>query len=133
MIKILALTLAIGTLAVADLVVARPPEGLADWLDQRRYFLTGAPLIKRVASLPGRKICPDGSDISVDGIVMARARERDHLGRPLAARRRFILLHPDQIFFSTRTSQPRSTDATSAPFRSKPSSVVPVRWTRKDN
>jgi len=45
----------IGALTVTDLVVARPPEPLAKWLSERRYLPIGAPLIKRVAGLPGQK------------------------------------------------------------------------------
>ncbi len=88
----------IGELTVTDLVGARPPAPLDKWLDERRYLPMGALLIKRVAGLPGQKICRDGLDVSVDGIVMAQARERDHLDRPLPAWRGCFLLLPGQIF-----------------------------------
>ncbi len=88
----------IGELTVTDLVVAHPPQPLAKWLDERRYLPMGAPLIKRVVGLPGQKICRDGLDVSVDGIVMAQARERDHMGRPLPAWRGCFPLLPGQIF-----------------------------------
>ena len=72
---------------VTDLVVAHPPQPLAKWLDERRYLPMGAPLIKRVVGLPGQKICRDGLDVSVDGIVMAQAREREPNERASARRR----------------------------------------------
>jgi conjugative transfer signal peptidase TraF len=99
----------ISALSVADLVVARPPETLADWLNQRGYLPLGAPLIKRVGALSRQKICRDGLDVSIDGIVMAQARERDHLGRPLPAWRGCFLLHPDQIFL-LNSDEPASLD-----------------------
>ncbi len=87
-----------GVLIVTDLVVVRPPEPLANWLDERRYLPKGAPLIKRVAGLPGQKICRDGLVVSVDGIAMALARERDHADRPLPVWRGCFTLLSGQVF-----------------------------------
>ncbi|MBM3653138.1 MAG: S26 family signal peptidase [Alphaproteobacteria bacterium] len=88
----------IADLTVTDLVVARPPEPLANWLDERRYLPRGAPLIKRVAGLPGQKICRAGLAVSVDGIVMAQARERDHAHRPLPVWRGCFTLLSGEVF-----------------------------------
>lgn len=88
----------IRALRVTDLVVARPPELLAQWLAERGYLPIGAPLIKRVAGLPGQKICRDGLSVSVDGIEMAEARERDHASRPLPAWRGCFRLSPGEVF-----------------------------------
>lgn len=73
----------IGKLAITDLVVARPPEALESWLVERRYLAHGALLIKRVAALPGQRICRNGRAVTIDGIEMAAAQEHDHVGRPL--------------------------------------------------
>jgi len=124
----------IGALTVADLVVARPPEALACWLNKRRYLPLGAPLIKRVAGLPGQRICRDGLDVSVDGIVVAQARERDHLGRPLPAWRGCFLLHPDQIFL-LNPDEPASLDGRyfgDFSVKSVIGRAVPI-WTREGN
>lgn len=124
----------IGALTVTDLVVARPPEPLADWLDERRYLPKGAPLIKRVAGLPGQKICRDGLDVSVDGIVMARARERDQLGRPLPVWRGCFLLHPGQIFL-LNWDEPASLDGRyfgAFPIEAVVGRAVPL-WTQEDD
>lgn len=88
----------IGALAVTDLVVARPPEPFANWLDEHRYLPKGALLIKRMAGLPGQKICRDGLSVSVDGIVMAQARERDHAGRALPVWKGCFTLRSGEVF-----------------------------------
>lgn len=72
-----------GRLIVTELVVAFPPDPLAAFLAQRRYLPRGVPLIKRILALPGQTVCRKGLTVSVDGIDMGQARERDHLGRPL--------------------------------------------------
>jgi len=72
-----------GKLAVTDLVVAMPPEPLATFLSEGGYLPRGVPLIKRVLALPGQTVCRKSLSISVDGIEMGTARERDSRGRPL--------------------------------------------------
>ncbi|QGM99886.1 S26 family signal peptidase [Methylocystis parvus] len=88
----------IGKLTVTDLVVARPPKPLGDWLAARGYLARGVPLIKRVAGLPGQKICREGLSVSVDGTTMVEARERDHAGRPLPVWRGCFVLCPGEVF-----------------------------------
>ncbi|CCJ05580.1 S26 family signal peptidase [Methylocystis sp. SC2] len=88
----------IGKLAVTDLVVARPPEALQSWFAERRYIAGGALLIKRVAALPGQTICRIGGTVTVDGIDMAEAQERDHAGRPLPVWSGCLPVLPGQVF-----------------------------------
>ena len=71
------------TLAVTELVVAAPPEPLANFLAQRTYLPLGVPLIKRVLALPGQSVCREDLLISVDGIAMGTALARDRRGRAL--------------------------------------------------
>ena len=40
-------------------------------------------MLKRVLALPGQTVCRNGTTITVDGIEMGEARERDRRGRPL--------------------------------------------------
>ena len=68
---------------VAELVAVQPPEPLATYLDRNGYLPAGVPMLKRVLALPGQTICRNGSTITVDGIEMGEARERDSRGRPL--------------------------------------------------
>jgi conjugative transfer signal peptidase TraF len=74
-----------GKLTVTDLVVALPPEPLATFLAESGYLPRGVPLIKRVLALPRQTVCRKGLVITVDGIQMGMARERDSRGRPLPA------------------------------------------------
>lgn len=68
---------------VTELVAIQPPEPLATYLDRNGYLPTGVPMLKRVLALPGQTVCRKGSIITVDGIEMGEARERDSRGRPL--------------------------------------------------
>ena len=70
-------------LAVMDLVVVTPPEPVANFLAEGKYLPRGVPLLKRVLALPGQTVCRIRLSVTIDGVVMAVARERDHLGRPL--------------------------------------------------
>ena len=88
----------IGKLAVTDLVVARPPEALQGWLAKRHYLVHGVLLIKRVAALPGQRICRNGRAVTVDSIDMAEARDRDHAGRSLPTWSGCHAVLPGQVF-----------------------------------
>src|SRR5260370_7960944 len=66
---------------VGDLVVVRPPEALAAFLETRGYLARGVPLLKHVAALPGQDVCRTGRTITVNGVTMGHALDRDHLGR----------------------------------------------------
>ena len=70
-------------LIVTALVVAYPPEPLATFLADGGYLPRGVPLIKRILALPGQAVCRTGLTITVDGIDMGAARERDRRGRLL--------------------------------------------------
>ena len=66
-----------------DLVAIRPPAGIASFLARRHYLPAGLPLLKRVAALPGARVCRSGVFVTVDGAGVARALPRDRKGRPL--------------------------------------------------
>jgi conjugative transfer signal peptidase TraF len=70
-------------LIVTDLVVALPPEPLASFLAEGGYLPHGVPLIKRVLALPEQIVCRNDLAITVDGIEVGAARERDRRGRLL--------------------------------------------------
>jgi conjugative transfer signal peptidase TraF len=72
-----------GTLFVTELVAVRPPEPLASFLAGRRYLPTGVPLLKRILALPGQRVCRSDLTITVDGIAMGDALDRDSRGRRL--------------------------------------------------
>lgn len=70
-------------LEVTELVVVRPPDALAHFLADRRYLPEGVPMLKRVLALPGQTICRIDRTITVDGIAMGDALDRDSRGRGL--------------------------------------------------
>jgi conjugative transfer signal peptidase TraF len=70
-------------LEVTDLVAVDAPELLARFLAERGYLPPGVPLMKRIAGLPGQQVCRLRSAITVDGITMGAALERDRHGRDL--------------------------------------------------
>jgi conjugative transfer signal peptidase TraF len=72
-----------GRIEVTDLVAIDVPEPLASFLADAGYLPHGVPLMKRVVGLPGQEVCRAGGAITVDGIEMGTAFERDRLGRPL--------------------------------------------------
>ena len=72
-----------GSHYVTELVAVRPPAPLASYLDLNGYLPTGVPMLKRVLALPGQAVCRTGSTITVDGITVGEALERDRRGRPL--------------------------------------------------
>ena len=71
------------TLTVTELVAVQPPGLLATFLDLNGYLPIGVPMLKRVLALPGQTVCRNGLSISVDGVDVGQARERDGRGRPL--------------------------------------------------
>jgi type IV secretory pathway protease TraF len=70
-------------LIVTDLVVAFPPGPLATFLAEGGYLPRDVPLIKRILALPEQMVCRNDLAITVDGIEVGAARERDRRGRPL--------------------------------------------------
>ncbi len=70
-------------LDVPDLVAVMPPEPLEDFMVERGYIGRDVPILKRVLGTPGQRICRIGHTITVDGIAMGEARDRDRLDRPL--------------------------------------------------
>lgn len=120
----------IGKLAVTDLVVARPPEALQSWLVERHYLAHGVLLIKRVAALPGQRICRNGRAVTVDRIEMAQAQERDHAGRPLPVWSGCLSVPPGQVFL-LNWDEPSSLDGRyfgTIPSKKLMGSAVPL-WT----
>ncbi|HEV2605619.1 MAG TPA: S26 family signal peptidase [Microvirga sp.] len=75
----------VGELKVTQLVLARPPEPLATYLDEGGYVPRGVPLLKRIAALPGQHVCRDGRELKIDGVTWGLTRERDRAGRDLPA------------------------------------------------
>jgi len=91
-----------GHLGVADLVVVRAPEPLAEFLAEGGYLPRKVPLMKRVAALPGQRICRSGRAISVDGVITAEALDRDRLGRLLPTWQGCRMVGEGEVFLLNR-------------------------------
>lgn len=70
-------------LAVTDLVAVMPPKPFADFMVERGYIGRDVPLMKRVMALPGQEVCRSGRRITVDGVPLGDALDRDRMGRAL--------------------------------------------------
>ena len=93
-----------GTLHVNELLVVMPPEPLATFLDERRYLPKGVPLLKHVLALPGQTVCRSDRTITVDGVAMGDALDRDHLSRPLPVWHGCRVVGGGDVFLMNRQS-----------------------------
>ena len=70
-----------AAIARGDMVIAWAPPAPRRLAAARHYLPINVPLVKRVAALPGDRICALGDVISVDGKRVAVRRARDAAGR----------------------------------------------------
>lgn len=85
-------------LDVSDLVAVMLPEPLSAFMMERGYVARDVPLLKRVLGLPGQRVCRNGHTITVDGIEMGEALERDRLGRDLPVWQGCRVIAEGQLF-----------------------------------
>jgi conjugative transfer signal peptidase TraF len=90
---------------VGDLVVVRPPEALAAFLETRGYLAKGVPLLKHIAALPGQVVCRTGCAITVDGTTMGQALDRDRFGRILPRWEGCRLVADQEVFLMNWKSE----------------------------
>ncbi|MEI9986597.1 MAG: S26 family signal peptidase [Aliidongia sp.] len=93
----------VGQLHALELVAVRPPEPVASFLADGGFLPKGVPLLKHVMALPGQTVCRTGDAVTVDGITVGYARERDHLGRTLPAWSGCRTLRPGEVFLMNPT------------------------------
>lgn len=85
-------------LEVPDLVAVMPPEPLEDFMVERGYIGRGVPILKRVLGLTGQRVCRTGQTITVDGIAMGEALDRDRRNRPLPVWSGCRVVSDDELF-----------------------------------
>lgn len=85
-------------LAVPELVAILLPEPLAGFTVERGYVGRGVPLLKRVIGLPGQRVCRTGRAVTVDGVEMGDALDRDRIGRALPVWEGCRVVADGQIF-----------------------------------
>lgn len=83
---------------VTELVAVMPPKRFARFVVQRGYIGRGVPLLKRVLGLPGQRVCRLRSTITVDGIEMGAALDRDRVGRELPAWQGCRVIRDGELF-----------------------------------
>ena len=88
-----------GALRVGELAVVAPPERVARFMAERGYLPIDVPLIKPVAALPGQRVCRIGRTITIDGVALAEAQDRDRFGRALPDWQGCQVLADDTLFF----------------------------------
>jgi conjugative transfer signal peptidase TraF len=93
-----------GALHANELLVVMPPEPLATFLDERHYLPKGVPLLKHVLALPGQTICRSDRTITVDGVTMGDALDRDHLSRSLPVWHGCRVIADGDVFLMNRQS-----------------------------
>lgn len=86
------------SLKVTDLVAVRPPEPLAGFLADGGYLPRGVQLLKRVAALPGQRVCRTGLAITVDAVPMGEALDHDRRGNPLPVWKGCRVVAPGELF-----------------------------------
>ncbi len=81
-----------------DLVLASLPEPARSLAAERHYLPAGVPIVKRVAAVAGSRVCAVGSNVSIEGRLIAHQRDRDGNGRPLPRWIGCRTLAPDEVF-----------------------------------
>ena len=124
---------------VGDWVAIEPPAELAAYMARRKYLPRGVPLLKRVAALPGARVCRSGVFVTVDGRAVAHALARDRAGRPLPVWLGCRIVRPREIFLIN--AAPDSLDGryfgplpttgllgTAHPILTRDAPGTPLRW-----
>jgi type IV secretory pathway protease TraF len=96
---------ATGRLRAMQLVAVRPPEHIASFLAESGFLPKGVLLLKHVLALPRQTVCRAGAIITIDGVDVGAARDRDRLDRPLPRWSSCRTLRPDEVFLMNPTVQ----------------------------
>jgi conjugative transfer signal peptidase TraF len=70
-------------LRLGDLVIVRTPRAWRAFAAVRHYLPANVPLVKRVAAMPGDRICARGPIIQIEGVVVARRLRVDAAARSM--------------------------------------------------
>ena len=93
-----------------QLAVVSPPPELARWMARRGYLPVNVPLLKEVAAVGGQRVCGLNGAISIDDVIVAKARRYDRWGRRLVAFDGCRQLEPGEVFLLNRAA-PLSLDS----------------------
>lgn len=87
-----------ASLKRGDMVIAWAPAGPRSLAAARHYLPGNVPLVKRVAAIPGDRVCAIGSGIYVAGTHAAERRTRDAANRPMPWWRGCVTLRNGTLF-----------------------------------
>ena len=83
---------------IRDYVLVQPNRDVEILIAERGYLPENIPLLKRVAALPGTRICRKGEGIFIDNSHIAMALRVDSAGRILPAWEGCISLSANEVF-----------------------------------
>jgi conjugative transfer signal peptidase TraF len=70
---------------VGSLAISRLPESAAELAGDRNYIPRTIPVLKRLAAVPGDRVCESSGHVTINGRPVADATAHDSRGRNLAA------------------------------------------------
>ncbi len=95
----------VGDLYPGELVLVRPPDVIASFLQQRGYLAMGVPILKHVLALTGQSVCRTGRTITVDEMVVGNALDRDRSERNLPVWQGCRIVADGEVFLMNRQSE----------------------------
>jgi len=98
-----------NSLAPGDLVLVDLPSEMRSLSAQRGYLPANVPLLKTVAAMAPQRVCALGSQVRIDGVVVARRMRWDRQGRALPNWQACRRLVGDELFLLS-SSNPASFD-----------------------
>lgn len=98
------------SLAPGDLVLVRLPPEASSLAAQRGYLPANVPLLKTVAAVAPQRVCVQGSQVRIDGVVVARRMRWDRQSRALPAWQACRRLVGDELFLLS-SNNPASFDS----------------------
>ena len=93
-----------------DLVLVHLPPEVRSLAAQRGYLPANVPLLKTVAAMAPQRVCVQGSQVRIDGVLVARRLRWDRQGRALPSRQTCRRLVGDELFLLS-SSNPASFDS----------------------
>lgn len=98
-----------NSLASGDLVLVRLPPEASSLAALRGYLPANVPLLKTVAAIAPQRVCVQGSQVRIDGVLVARRLRWDRQGRAMPTWQACRRLVGDELFLLS--SNPASFDS----------------------
>lgn len=98
-----------NSLASGDLVLVRLPPEASSLAALRGYLPANVPLLKTVTAMAPQRVCVQGSQVRIDGVLVARRLRWDRQGRALPTWQACRRLVGDELFLLS--SNPASFDS----------------------